>query len=116
MTYEEFLEFLPSKCMYETIYDDSDGHPILVIRLLDAYGMVNKAVVSEPVAWADNGVVNWIADKQFMHEAPLYTSPQKRTWVGLTYEEQRELYKKHDMDGWGHFYNAIEAKLKEKNG
>ena len=39
----------------------------------------------------------------------------KRTWVGLTYEEQRELYKKHDMDGWGHFYNAIEAKLKEKN-
>jgi hypothetical protein len=39
----------------------------------------------------------------------------QRAWVGLTYEEQRELYKKHDMDGWGHFYNAIEAKLKEKN-
>lgn len=39
----------------------------------------------------------------------------QRTWVGLTYEEQRELYKKHEMDGWGHFYNAIEAKLKEKN-
>ena len=39
----------------------------------------------------------------------------EREWVGLTYEEQRELYKKHDMDGWGHFYNAIEAKLKEKN-
>jgi hypothetical protein len=36
-------------------------------------------------------------------------------WIGLTYEEQRELYKKHEMDGWGHFYNAIEAKLKEKN-
>ena len=44
-----------------------------------------------------------------------HPAPQ-RTWVGLTYEEQRELYKKHDMDGWGHFYNAIEAKLKEKNG
>jgi hypothetical protein len=39
----------------------------------------------------------------------------QRTWVGLTYEEQRELYKKHEMDGWGHFYNAIEDKLKEKN-
>ena len=39
----------------------------------------------------------------------------ERPWVGLTYEEQRELYKKHEMDGWGHFYNAIEAKLKEKN-
>ena len=68
----------------------------------------------EPVAFASHGVVNWIADKQFQHEALLYSAPQ-RTWVGLTYEEQRELYKKHDMDGWGHFYNAIEAKLKEKN-
>jgi len=45
---------------------------------------------------------------------PLLHPPQ-RTWVGLTNEEQLELYKKHDMDGWGLFYNAIEAKLKEKN-
>jgi hypothetical protein len=49
------------------------------------------------------------AYKQAGHPLP------EREWVGLTYEEQRELYKKHDMDGWGHFYNAIEAKLKEKN-
>ena len=47
MTYEEFLEFIPSNCMYETIYDDSNGHPILVIRVLDAYGMVNKAASAE---------------------------------------------------------------------
>jgi hypothetical protein len=39
----------------------------------------------------------------------------ERPWVGLTDEEQLELYKKHSMDGWGLFYNAIEAKLKEKN-
>ena len=50
------------------------------------------------------------AYKQAGHPLP------EREWVGLTYEEQRELYKKHEMDGWGHFYNAIEAKLKEKNG
>ena len=50
------------------------------------------------------------AYKQAGHPLPV------REWVGLTYEEQRELYKKHEMDGWGHFYNAIEAKLKEKNG
>lgn len=43
MNYEEFLEFVPRKCMYETIYEDSDGRDILVIKLLDAYGMVNKA-------------------------------------------------------------------------
>jgi len=39
----------------------------------------------------------------------------KRPWVGLTDEEQLEIYKKHSMDGWGLFYDAIEAKLKEKN-
>ena len=43
MTYEEFQEYVRSKCMYETIYTDSDGREILVIRLLDAYGMVNRA-------------------------------------------------------------------------
>jgi len=39
----------------------------------------------------------------------------KHEWVGLTDEEQLEIYKQHSMDGWGLFYNAIEAKLKEKN-
>jgi hypothetical protein len=39
----------------------------------------------------------------------------KREWVGLTDKEQRELHKKYEMDGWGLFYDAIEAKLKEKN-
>ena len=43
MTYEEFVNFVHSDCEYETIYNDSEGRPILVIRLLDAYGMVNKA-------------------------------------------------------------------------
>ena len=37
MTYEEFLDFVRAKCMYETIYDDSEGRTILVIRMLDAY-------------------------------------------------------------------------------
>jgi hypothetical protein len=38
-----------------------------------------------------------------------------KPWVGLTDEEQIEMYKKHSMDGWSVFYDAIEAKLKEKN-
>jgi len=52
MTYEEFLQFIPDKCMYETIYTDSDGHPILVMRLLDAYGMANKLASVEREACA----------------------------------------------------------------
>ena len=115
MTYEEFLEFIPAKCMYETIYDDSNGHPILVIRVLDAYGMVNKATIKEaevePVAWAEHGVVNWIAGRQFMHEAALYERPPQRTWIGLTEDEA------FACQGRDYFetYKAIEAKLKEKN-
>jgi hypothetical protein len=43
MTYEEFINFVKSECTYETIYEDSEGRLILVIELLDAYVMVNKA-------------------------------------------------------------------------
>jgi hypothetical protein len=43
MKYEDFEKFIQEKCMYETIYDDSDGRQILVIKMLDAYGMANKA-------------------------------------------------------------------------
>jgi hypothetical protein len=39
----------------------------------------------------------------------------RRTWVGLTDDEQQEAYEQWQNDGWGVFYNAIEAKLKEKN-
>jgi len=52
MTYEDFEKFVREQCMYETIYDDSDGRRILVMRLLDAYGMVNKAVAEEREACA----------------------------------------------------------------
>ena len=39
----------------------------------------------------------------------------QRTWVGLTDDEQQYVYEQWQNDGWGVFYNAIEAKLKEKN-
>ena len=78
-----------------------------------------KAVLEakdEPVACADNGVVNWIADKQFMHEAELYTTPPQRTWVGLTDDEQRNIaYSDINCWDWGELMDAVEAKLKEKN-
>lgn len=42
MKYEDFEKFVQEQCLYETIYDDSDGRRILVIKLLDAYRMVTK--------------------------------------------------------------------------
>ena len=38
-----------------------------------------------------------------------------KSWHGLTDEEQQQAYEQWQNDGWGVFYNAIEAKLKEKN-
>ena len=70
----------------------------------------------EPVAIADGGVLNWIADKQFAHEAELYTAPQ-RTWVGLTPEDTFEIGERLGLSdiAWVDLMQAIEAKLKEKN-
>ena len=68
----------------------------------------------EPVAFASHGVVNWIADKQFRHEALLY-SAQQRTWVGLTDEEREQVINANTATGLWHMAKAIEAKLKEKN-
>jgi len=83
---------------------------------LDAIKALEEALAKqeqgEPVAWADHGVVNWIADKQFKHAALLYEHPQQRTWVGLTNEDDI------DWDGTGNLkqlVEAVEAKLKEKN-
>jgi hypothetical protein len=67
------------------------------------------------VACADNGVVNWIADKQFMHEAELYTTPPQRTWVGLDVEDYIKALELCDFDKDAAF-EFFEAKLKEKNG
>ena len=67
----------------------------------------------EPVAFASHGVVNWIADKQFQHEAHLYSAPQ-RTWAGLT---RTELIRCGVLPfGMSYqLYEAIDQALKDKN-
>lgn len=49
---------------------------------------------------------------------PLYTAPPKKEWVGLTEREAGAIME--ELDAYGtrlyEFANAIEAKLKEKNG
>jgi hypothetical protein len=43
-------------------------------------------------------------------------SAGQRQWVGLTDEEKRQIFEREDYQGWLDYINAIEAKLKEKNG
>ena len=47
MKYRDFRKQVKASCLYETIYNDSEGRQILVIRLLDAYVMVRNAVQKE---------------------------------------------------------------------
>lgn len=49
--------------------------------------------------------------------AKKYTAPKSKPWVGLTFEEVREIFQKmFDVHAdWPDFADAIEAKLKEKN-
>jgi hypothetical protein len=82
----------------------------------------------EPVAWiSEGGDVS--RSKRYMDEMgfkcnPLYTAPPKREWVGLTDEERhgiREWQRIQEELGpvWApmmlYLYEAIEAKLKERN-
>ena len=52
MDFIDFVEFVKTQCMYETIYEDSNDNLILVTRMLDAYAMANKMVEAEREAIA----------------------------------------------------------------
>ena len=66
----------------------------------------------EPVAWWD-AKLGVFDEKHFDQLQPLYTSPPKRTWVGLTDDEYQQIQRDYfQVDQW----RGIEAKLKAKNG
>ena len=87
--------------------------------ILDVIANLEKEALSEPeqepVAFASHGVVNWIADKQFQHEANLYIALQ-RTWVGLTNKEFAEILCDDRWQGRPELMMLqVQAKLKQKN-
>ena len=59
--------------------------------------------------------VTWFVDGQIIEQVIPESEIYKREWVGLTDEEQQQAYEQWQNEGWGVFYKAIEAKLKEKN-
>jgi len=74
----------------------------------------------EPVGWIDSKG-NMLCTKINESCKPLYTTPQQRTWVGLTDEEVEGYWDWEDFQtGAGRstifeMVRNIEAKLKEKN-
>ena len=106
------LERSVATCFDQRSHDEVMGRPEHFIN--KAITAIKKALAQpeqEPVAWADHGVVNWIADKQFQHEADLYTTPPQREFVGLTDEERQDIALEVPIDA----VFITEAKLKYKN-
>lgn len=48
MKFTEFSKFVEGE-QHEAIYDDSDGRRIVVIRMLDLYGLINELAKLPPV-------------------------------------------------------------------
>jgi hypothetical protein len=71
-----------------------------------------KKLEQEPVGWAEHGVINWLADKQFNHTSFLYDTPAQHTWVGLTDEDEIDWEEGGNLKD---LVKAIEAALKERN-
>jgi len=86
------------------------------------------AILASQYTRPDGSVVGdyqWLVDeyklsKNTIKLIPLYTTPQQRSWVGLTDEEIKETYEEAYKVAQGRrlevaFARVIEAKLKEKN-
>jgi hypothetical protein len=84
---------------------------------------VEQAEKQEPVAWTVSNPKDYSMDfsaYQTKHYTiPLYTSPPKCEWVGLTDEEIDEIYKQnhnqYNEDTTGEYEREIESKLRERN-
>lgn len=81
---------------------------------------LDYAPEQEPVAWMSPGKERLEFSRKDTvygsHTIPLYTTPPRREWVGLTEEEIYPLYSEPSSDAeMVEFARAIEAKLREKN-
>ena len=91
---------------------DVDGH--MVFLKDKAITAIKEALAQtqEPVAWEQFYPDSGKPQIAINPETVGYVAPQ-RTWVGLTYEEKREIRYSHMTSA--EFIEFIEAKLKDKN-
>lgn len=91
---------------------------IACVSLIRARG----ARMNEPVAYIniEERMLEWVKPMRWetptvvkMDKVPLYTTPPKREWVGLTDEERT--YLAWESSNGEHCVAMTEAKLKEKN-
>ena len=57
-------------------YIETDAHERKYVRHAIKEALAQPE--QEPVGWAEHGVINWLADKQFNHTSFLYATPPQR--------------------------------------
>ena len=88
-----------------------------IVHRIDGPCYVREQPEQEPVAWlSDDGNVLFGPGPKGKYKRPLYTTPPRREWVGLTEEEVDECYYWKDRQ-WttDELVRHVEAKLREKN-
>ena len=122
---KQALEALESGCRMEAgrlawIEYDSSLVKQAITSLRQAIAEAEK---QEPVAWLKVNEDSWTIslDAEPDH-IPLYTTPQQRTWVGLTEEEKIKLWDRAEKRGayqgvpsFIALIQEVESKLKDKN-
>jgi hypothetical protein len=92
-----------------------------IITYQDKCNWCGELESQEPVGWMNkhgaciSDVFKKADSTYIQYTTPLYTAPPQRTWVGLTIEEISACCMESTTTQLS-FYNAIEAKLKQKNG
>jgi hypothetical protein len=92
----------------EALANQEQGEPVA-----EAYALADKVRTELDKQSCPSAFMNiaWEAVVKF-HRDLVYTTPQQRTWVGLTDEEVVECWARPNMF---HIAHAIESKLKKKN-
>lgn len=91
--------------------------PVGVVALDTSRPFVGGSYNGQVMPWSQAPAVKTVVMfKDLPLNAPLYTTPPQRTWIGLTDEDKQTAFDEtQEGGGFWEFADAIEAKLKEKN-
>jgi hypothetical protein len=80
MKYEDFKEYVNTKCIPEAIYKDTEGREILVITMLEAFNMTRWIEEKSKIKKKSNSVVGLFVKSKQNHEA-MFGPSSAADWI-----------------------------------
>jgi hypothetical protein len=118
-----YIEGIAVKGEGRQILDDESLEQFILGYVKRLEAELAKQEHGEPVAWLEGETIYWKEDQGLndwirKNGEPLYTTPQQRTWVGLTDEETNVLWVESEsninFENFSVVAYEIEAKLRSK--